>query len=296
MIAGQNLVTNPSFENNDGLNTANNWGIFWEVPSYSVTSAEKFQGSWSLRIDGGLTNQRAAQQQVLVSPASSQAIRFTAYSKAANVTGNDAASYSLWADFTFEDGTNLFGQTVPFTTGSHDWEMKQLIMCPGKKVTSLYVYCMFRLHTGIAWFDSVSVELLSGFGTNATLSTVSFVANTVTAGTLAQFTVQARNSTGQVVECGGDTLAAAAGGPVASVPVTVTDQPSARYTGAFNATVAGVYWVNMTLNGSPVAQGSYTVTVVAGTFAICVACFHGCCLLLVFATLVCLRCLLLACL
>jgi hypothetical protein len=80
------------------------------------------------------------------------------WSKADNVSGSPDGGYSLYVDIVYADGTPLWGQTADFTCGTHDWEQRQFMLLPDKPVKSLTLHCLFRGHTGKAWFDDASVE------------------------------------------------------------------------------------------------------------------------------------------
>ena len=80
------------------------------------------------------------------------------WSKAENVSGSPDNGYSLYVDITYADGTPLWGQTVDFNCGTHDWQQRQFVLLPDKPVKSLTLHCLFRGHTGKAWFDDASVE------------------------------------------------------------------------------------------------------------------------------------------
>jgi len=80
------------------------------------------------------------------------------WSKAENVTGSPDNGYSLYLDIIYADGTPLWGQTVSFSCGTHDWEERRLVLLPDKPIQSLTLHCLFRGHTGKVWFDDVSLE------------------------------------------------------------------------------------------------------------------------------------------
>ncbi len=80
------------------------------------------------------------------------------WSKAENVTGSPDNGYSLYVDIIYADGTSLWGQTATFTCGSHDWQNREFVLLPDKPVKTLTLHCLFRGHTGKAWFDDASVE------------------------------------------------------------------------------------------------------------------------------------------
>jgi len=89
-----------------------------------------------------------------------QRLIISAWSKAENVTGEKDGNYALYVDCYYTDGTALYGQTVQFATGTHDWEYGERVLEPAKPVRNVNVYLLFRgNHTGRVWFDDVRVAL-----------------------------------------------------------------------------------------------------------------------------------------
>jgi hypothetical protein len=64
-------------------------------------------------------------------------------------------------DLIYADGSPLWGRTVNFRCGTHDWEQRQFVLLPEKPVQRLTLHCLFRGHTGKVWFDDVSLEEIS---------------------------------------------------------------------------------------------------------------------------------------
>jgi hypothetical protein len=84
----------------------------------------------------------------------------SAWSKAENVTGNEDRDYALYADCYYADGTALYGQTVSFAPGTHDWQYGEHVIQPEKPIARVNVYLLFRgNHTGRVWFDDIRVAL-----------------------------------------------------------------------------------------------------------------------------------------
>ncbi|NOX53099.1 MAG: hypothetical protein GXP27_01400 [Planctomycetes bacterium] len=83
-----------------------------------------------------------------------------AWSKAKDVSGTPDNNYSVYVDLIYEDGTPLWGQAAPFSTGTHDWQYREVTIVPEKPVRQLTVYGLFRGHTGTVWFDDFSVKQL----------------------------------------------------------------------------------------------------------------------------------------
>jgi hypothetical protein len=89
-------------------------------------------------------------------------IFITGWSRADAVSGVSDNDYAIYADLEYSDGTFLYGQTAPFSTGTHDWERRQLLLQPTKPIKSLSLYALFRHHVGTAWFDDFYVRELKG--------------------------------------------------------------------------------------------------------------------------------------
>lgn len=80
------------------------------------------------------------------------------WSKAEDVTGTPDSGYALYLDLVYSDDTPLWAQVASFSCGTHDWEKRQLVLLPDKPIKSVTLHCLFRGHTGKAWFDDVVLE------------------------------------------------------------------------------------------------------------------------------------------
>ena len=83
-------------------------------------------------------------------------------SLAENVAGGTDSSYSLYLDLTYTDGTHQWGESVPFSCGSHDWQKKGLYVFPAKPIQSLSFHGLFRSHSGKAAFRNLALQELRG--------------------------------------------------------------------------------------------------------------------------------------
>ncbi len=81
-----------------------------------------------------------------------------AWSRCAHISGSPDSGYSLYLDITYQDGTHLWGQTGDFSTGTHGWEYRQVVVRPAKPIKFIRVLVMLRRHSGTAWFDDVSLR------------------------------------------------------------------------------------------------------------------------------------------
>jgi hypothetical protein len=82
------------------------------------------------------------------------------WSKAREVTGSPDSGYSLYADIVYDDDTPLWGQSVAFDCGTHDWQFRELVIVPAKPVKRITLHGLFRGHSGRVWFDDLSLEEL----------------------------------------------------------------------------------------------------------------------------------------
>jgi hypothetical protein len=108
-----------------------------------------------------------ATQTVAVNHTRPQKLIVSGWSKAENVTGAKDRDYALYVDCYYTDGTAIYGQTVDFDPGTHDWQYGERTIEPEKPVRNINVYLLFRgNHTGQVWFDDVRVALADSPDTN----------------------------------------------------------------------------------------------------------------------------------
>lgn len=82
-------------------------------------------------------------------------LTLTGWSRAEDVSGSGDVHYSLWVDATCVDGTVYNGHNAPFEVGTHSWQQATLELTPPTPIRSMRVFCIFRHHTGRAWFDDL---------------------------------------------------------------------------------------------------------------------------------------------
>ncbi|MCX8127022.1 MAG: hypothetical protein N3E40_07820, partial [Dehalococcoidia bacterium] len=104
-------------------------------------------------------------QEVTLSQEQPVAILARCWSRAENVSGAPDSNYSLYLDLLYTDGTPLWGQVMPFSTGTHDWEQATVLVMPTKPVKSLNIYGIFRSHEGTVWFDDFELYEVRGLQT-----------------------------------------------------------------------------------------------------------------------------------
>jgi hypothetical protein len=129
------------------------WGLGYEVDSQVARS-----GRHSARCDSG---SEAEQHGIYLVVALNQKrpipIRAECWSRARDVTGGADAGYSLYLDITYADGTPLWGQLRPFSTGTHGWERVAVTVAPAKPIREVLVHGLLRGHRGAAWFDDFAL-------------------------------------------------------------------------------------------------------------------------------------------
>lgn len=111
------------------------------------------------------TVQRGASQTVELNQQRPIPLVATVWSKAERVGGSPDSDYSLYLDLEYLDGEPLWGQIASFSTGSHDWQQRQVVVLPAKPVRRVDVHLLLRRHTGRAWFrDPVLQEMAAPGG------------------------------------------------------------------------------------------------------------------------------------
>ena len=81
-------------------------------------------------------------------------------SKAEGVTGATDRDYSLYLDLIYADNTPLWGQVASFSTGTHGWQRRQVVVLPEKPVKQVSFYMLLRGHGGKAWFRNPELHVI----------------------------------------------------------------------------------------------------------------------------------------
>ncbi|NOZ22699.1 MAG: hypothetical protein GXP25_16600 [Planctomycetes bacterium] len=100
---------------------------------------------------------RGASQEVTLNQKKATPLLLCGWSKAENVSGGKNHDYSVYVDIRYADGTPLYGQTIDFAPGTHDWEYAEVLIEPTKPIQSLRLHTLFRRHSGKVWFDDIRV-------------------------------------------------------------------------------------------------------------------------------------------
>lgn len=104
--------------------------------------------------------QHGASQEIVLNQKEPRPIVARGWSKAPNVSGVSNSGYSLYLDIIYTDGTPLWGRTGNFSTGTHDWQMREVRVMPEKPIATVTMHAIFRGHTGTAYFDDFELREL----------------------------------------------------------------------------------------------------------------------------------------
>jgi hypothetical protein len=153
-LSSQNLLSNPGFEEiSDGI--PRGWRPYRD--GFKPDDRENHSGETSIRCKG----RSGALQTIELDQEEPRPIFISGWSKAESVSGSPDSNYSLYVDIIYSDGTPLWGQTVNFSTGTHDWEYRERFILPEKPIKRLSFHALFRGHDGTVWFDDLRLVELS---------------------------------------------------------------------------------------------------------------------------------------
>ena len=152
-----NLLVNPDFEAGDAT-TIEGWNAYEE--GYAVDTSEAHSPGRSARLRSASDGEsHGLYQGVTLNQTEPRPLYFGGWSRADGVSGEENGDYSIYIDITYDDDTNLFGQTVEFAVGDHDWTWGEAVIVPQKPIRSLSVYLLLRrTHSGTAWFDDLTLN------------------------------------------------------------------------------------------------------------------------------------------
>ncbi|MCR4413829.1 MAG: hypothetical protein NUV77_15525 [Thermoguttaceae bacterium] len=109
---------------------------------------------------GDARARRGVSQVVELNQTRPEPIVATAWSKAEGVTGSPGPDYSIYLDLVYDDGTQLWGQSASFSTGTHDWHQRKVVVLPEKPVKRVSFYLLLRGHGGKAYFKDPELRVV----------------------------------------------------------------------------------------------------------------------------------------
>ncbi len=81
------------------------------------------------------------------------------YSRAEDVSPGAAINYAIYADLTYQNGSNSWGHAVGFDAGSHSWQQREMVIIPAAPIKTVKLHALFRgERTGRAWFDGLALK------------------------------------------------------------------------------------------------------------------------------------------
>ena len=145
-----NLVSNPCVEQ-----SPTGWSAYGSTEGGWVAN-EGYSGTHSLKITN-LSSQNSGWRYTDIPINNARTITFGGWSKAENV--NAGALYALDFYVKFADGTDQWfaPQEIRFSTGTHDWEHKELTYTFDKDVVLVRPYLLLYYDTGTVWYDDIYV-------------------------------------------------------------------------------------------------------------------------------------------
>ena len=84
-------------------------------------------GEQAIRCDSARTGAvRGAYTTITLNQKMPVSVLISGWSKADTVSGRADSDYAVYADVTYTDGSQLWGQFAAFGTGTHDWERRRV--------------------------------------------------------------------------------------------------------------------------------------------------------------------------
>lgn len=158
--SGTNLLKNPDFQ----LGTSAGAQAWSAAPNgYSIGDGHNSTRAVTCDAPDD-TGWRGVSQWLSLNRTNTAPILIRGWSRAESVSGGSDSGYSIYVDLVYDDGTPLWGQTANFSTGTHVWQSREVLVYPERPVKSLTVYCLFRGHSGRVWFDDISLTELTASG------------------------------------------------------------------------------------------------------------------------------------
>ncbi|APW59053.1 hypothetical protein [Paludisphaera borealis] len=103
---------------------------------------------------------RGLSQHVVLNQKRPAPIVASAWSAAEGVSGTPDPDYALYLDLVYDDGSQVWGQSTPFKTGSHGDQEARVVFVPERPVKELTVSLLFRGHAGKATFRDPKLTVL----------------------------------------------------------------------------------------------------------------------------------------
>jgi hypothetical protein len=152
-----NLLANGDFEAGDGT-TFTGWSSYED--GFTVETSTVHGGTRAVRLASAAeTESRGVYQTVTLDQTEARPIYLAGWNRTEGITGEADNDFSVYLDIRYVDGTPLYGQTLRFEPGTHDWTFGETIIVPDQPIASISFYVLLRrTHAGTAWFDDLQLR------------------------------------------------------------------------------------------------------------------------------------------
>ena len=151
-------LANSSFETAGDDTGAAAWAFWQEGFEVATNGAHGGERCVRCSSDDPAERQTGAAQTIALNQTVALPVIAGGWSKAEGVDGAPSAGYSIYVDLTYTDGSNLWGRVSTFSTGTHEWEYRELTIVPEKPIATITVYGLFRGHRGTVYFDDLALR------------------------------------------------------------------------------------------------------------------------------------------
>jgi len=159
---GPNLLADPGFEGGAGAWTQHYRGTVDHVIDDQVAHS----GAHSVRCSlPDATDRTGLTQRLSLQQESATPLLVSVWYRTQDVTGPPHRSFALVVSVEYLTDTRP-GQTddafiFPFETGTHEWTQLREVIVPEAPINFVHVHCEMKNRTGTAWFDDLSLRVLS---------------------------------------------------------------------------------------------------------------------------------------
>lgn len=135
----------------------------WETQGSAVV----LENGGIIRMDGD----GSATSHVILSQKAAMPVRISCESRSREVSGNNAWEYSVLAKlefadgsssrvdwFPFNDGSLFYPDYAPFPEGTHDFQLRSMLLACERPIRAMEIELLFTQHSGLAEFRNLKIE------------------------------------------------------------------------------------------------------------------------------------------
>lgn len=101
-------------------------------------------------------------QSISFDQSTAKPVKIAGWSKSDGVAGAEGYHYSLYVDFSLDDGTAWPMKLATFRPGTHAWQYAETIVTPPRPIRSARFHAFLRQREGIVWFDDLFLGEVGG--------------------------------------------------------------------------------------------------------------------------------------